>query len=96
MGYAWDPAKAAASFRKHGVHFSDAVSVLEDELALTVRDPYAEQEERWVTMGMDSFGRILLVVYAWRNETVRLISARLASPRERKEYESSANKRSVE
>jgi uncharacterized DUF497 family protein len=94
--YEWDPAKAAENFRKHGVHFSDAVAVLEDELALTLRDPYAEDEERWVTMGIDSLGRILVVVYAWRNESVRLISARLAAPRERKQYEGSATKRRPE
>jgi uncharacterized DUF497 family protein len=85
--YEWDPLKANANFRKHGVPFSDAVSVLEDELALTVRDPYSEEEERWITVGMDSLRRLLVVVYVWRDETIRFISARLATPRERQEYQ---------
>ena len=54
--YELDPAKADANFRKHGVFFSDAVGVLEDELALTFRDPYSEEEERWITLGMDLLG----------------------------------------
>ena len=48
--FEWDPVKANANFRKHGVLFSDAVSVLEDELALTVRDPHSEEEQRWITL----------------------------------------------
>ncbi len=85
--YEWDPAKANANFRKHGVLFSDAASVLEDELALTVRDPYSEQEERWITLGMDLLGRLLVVVYVWRVEKIRFVSARPETPRERQEYE---------
>ena len=88
MDYEWDPAKAIANFSKHGVHFPDAVSVLEDELALTVRDPYSEEEERWITLGTDLLGRLLVVVYVWRDETIRFISARPATPRERQEYQS--------
>ena len=62
---------------------------LEDELALTIRDSSSEEEEeeRWVTLGMDAYGRILVVVYTWRAETIRLISARLATQRERRQYE---------
>lgn len=85
--YAWDPAKASANFRKHGVLFSDAASVLEDEFALTVRDLYSTEEERWVTLGVDLLGRLLVVIYAWRGETIRFISARPATPRERQQYE---------
>jgi uncharacterized DUF497 family protein len=84
--YEWDSAKANANFRKHGVLFSDAASVLEDELGLTVSDPYAE-EERWITLGMDLLGRLLVVIYVWRSETIRIISARHATPREREEYD---------
>jgi uncharacterized DUF497 family protein len=87
VGYEWDPVKANANFRKHGVLFSDAVGVLEDELALTIRDPYSENEVRWITVGMDLVGRLLVVVYMWRGETIRLISARRATPRERQEYQ---------
>ena len=86
MEYEWDPVKANANFRKHGVHFSDAVGVLEDELALTLRDPFSEEEERWITLGMDSLGNLVVLVYAWRGETIRIILARRATPRERMEY----------
>jgi uncharacterized DUF497 family protein len=82
----WDPDKAKANFTKHRIHFADAVSVLEDDLALTIRDPVSEEEERWITLGMDSLGRILVVVYIWRSERPRLISARLATPQERRQY----------
>jgi uncharacterized DUF497 family protein len=87
VSYEWDAAKARANFAKHGVHFADAAVVLEDDFALTMRDPYSEEEERWVTMGKDALGRILVVVYAWRGDSVRLISARRASAREKKNYE---------
>lgn len=70
------------------MRFADATAVLEDDLALTMRDdPYSQEEERWITMGKDALGRILVVVYAWRGDSVRMISARRASARERKSYE---------
>ena len=87
MAYEWDPAKARQNLRKHGVDFADAVTVLEDEAALTIRDPFSEQEQRWITLGMDALGRLLVVVYTWRGDRIRLISARLATPRERRQYE---------
>ena len=83
----WDPAKARANFTKHGVRFADAVTALEDESALTIRDLSSEDEERWVTMGLDASGRLLVVVYTWRDERVRLISARQATADERRQYE---------
>ena len=86
MSYEWDPAKAKANFAKHRVRFADAVTVLEDDLALTMRDPFSEEEERWITLGRDAFSRLLVVVYTWRGG-VRLISARLATARETTEYE---------
>ena len=89
MDCEWDPAKARVNCAKHGVHFADAVSALEDDEALTIRDPYSVDEERWVTLGMDAMGRILVVVYTWRGENVRLISARKANPHERRQYEES-------
>ncbi len=90
MDYEWDPVKAIANFKKHGVLFSDAGSVLEDEFALTIRDPYSEAAERWIPLGMDVLARVLVVVYAWRGETIRFISARLATPRELLEYQGGA------
>ena len=76
MAVEWDPAKAAANLRKHGVRFADAVTALEDANAISVRDQ-REDEERWITIGMDSLARILVVIYTWRDEQIRLISARL-------------------
>ena len=86
MGFEWDIEKTETNRRKHGVDFADAVSVLEDPSALTLEDE-REAEERFVTMGMDSLGRILVVVYTWRGERVRLISARRATRSERRQYE---------
>jgi uncharacterized DUF497 family protein len=85
--YEWDPAKARANLHKHGVHFSEAVTALEDEWALTIRDEYSDVEDRWITLGRDSVGRVLVVVYSWRRERIRLISARRATPAERRQYE---------
>ncbi len=82
----WDPVKARANFRSHGIRFADAVTALEDAGAISVRDD-GEAEERWVTIGMDSLARVLVVVYTWRGEDVRMISARPATPSERQQYE---------
>lgn len=76
MQVEWDPGKARLNARKHGVALADAVAVLEDETALTMRDLFSEDEERWITLGLDAFGRVLVVVYTWRGECLRLISAR--------------------
>lgn len=87
MAYEWDADKAKANLIKHYIRFADAVTALEDERALTIRDTDREDEERWVTLGMDAFGRVLIVVYTWRADSIRLISARLATARERRQYE---------
>lgn len=87
MSYEWDRAKARANFVRHGVDFAEAVAVLEDDFALTMRDAFSEDEERWITLGENEAGRLLVVVYAWRGDNVRLISARPATPRERNQYE---------
>jgi len=84
--FEWDPPKAAANLRKHGIDFADAATVLYDELAITVPDDRTN-EDRFVTLGMDALGRVLVVVYTWRGERGRLISARRATKRERREYE---------
>lgn len=83
----WDPDKAAANVRKHRVDFADAATVLEDEAGLTVSEDHPA-EERFVTLGMDALGRLLVVVYTWRGDEVRLISARKADRSERRQYES--------
>lgn len=81
----WDPRKAAGNVRKHGVQFADAVLVLEDEHGITRQD-HVHGEERWITVGLDALARILTVVYTWREDTIRIISARPATPNERRQY----------
>ena len=82
----WDREKAEANRVKHGVDFGDAATVLADDLALTRPDD-SPDEERFVTLGMDALGRVLVVAYTWRDDEVRLISARKATPSERRQYE---------
>jgi len=82
----WDADKAAANLAKHGIDFADAAAVLEDEAALTMPDGDPD-EERFVTLGLDALGRLLTVTYTWRGDEPRLISARKASRRERRQYE---------
>jgi uncharacterized DUF497 family protein len=82
-----DPAKASTNLRKHGVAFADAEGVLFDPLAITIEDPDSTGERRFVTIGRGNRGELLAVVYAEREGAFRLISARLATKRERKVYE---------
>lgn len=85
MGVEWDPRKALANLRKHGVSFEDASAVLYDACAITVEDAH-EDEQRFATLGLDACGRLVVVAYTWRGDIVRLISARKATARERKAY----------
>lgn len=87
MEFEWDEDKAAANLHKHGVDFADAALVFEDDYALTMGDPYSEHEKRFITMGHDPYGRLLVVVYTWRGERIRIVSARQATGRERRLYE---------
>jgi uncharacterized DUF497 family protein len=82
----WDQGKADANRAKHGIDFADAATVLTDDLALTRPDDNPD-EERFVTLGMDALGRVLVVAYAWQGDVVRLISARRATASERRQYE---------
>ena len=86
MEFEWDPDKARANLRKHGVDFADAATVFDDPLAVTISDERAE-EPRFVTIGSDAEGRLLVVVFVWRGVSIRVISARRASRRERGQYE---------
>jgi len=86
MAYQWDQDKAAANLRKHGIDFADAVSVFSDDLAITIPDERFD-EERFVTIGIDAFGRVLVVVYTLRDDEIRLISARIATRQEQQQYE---------
>ena len=87
MNIVWDPEKARINLEKHGMRFSDAEIVLYDPHALTQEDKDAVNEQRFVTIGMDAIGRVLIVVYTYRGEDIRLISARSATKRERESYE---------
>lgn len=85
-GIEYDPAKAATNLRKHGVSFADAEQVLHDPCAATIVDPDAEGEPRFVTLGMDALGRVLVVVWTPRGNRARIVSARKASKGEVKTY----------
>jgi hypothetical protein len=86
MDFEWDPIKAAGNLRKHGVDFADAAGVFDDPLALSMPDDNPD-EGRWVGIGSDFRGRVLTVIYTWRRARIRLISARRATPSERRAYE---------
>lgn len=83
--FEWDVKKALSNLKKHGIDFADAVSVLEDERAVTIIDEHPD-EERFVTIGMDVFDRILVIIYTWRRNRLRIISARKATTWEINQY----------
>jgi len=86
--FEWDAKKAASNLRKHGVSFLEAVEVFNDDLASTVRDPdHSASEFRYLTFGASSASRYLVVSYTEQGNTIRIISARTMTPRERKAYE---------
>jgi len=85
--FEWDPNKERLNRLKHRVGFADTFAVFEDPLAITV-DDVEDREDRFVTIGTDSLGRVLVVVYTWRGESIRIISARKATPSEAEHYES--------
>jgi uncharacterized DUF497 family protein len=84
--WTWDPEKARSNRRKHGVSFADAVTALEDPLALTVPDK-TRTDERFVTMGQDSEGKLIVIAWIPLERGGRIVSARKATPRERRSYE---------
>jgi uncharacterized DUF497 family protein len=85
MAYDWDPAKAAGNRRKHGIELADAVGVFEDPYALT-RTDVEQGEDRFITLGRDFLDRVLVVVWTVDGDVFRLISARRATARERRQY----------
>jgi uncharacterized protein len=88
MDFEWDDAKANANERKHGVTFPEAMTVFGDPISITGYDPrHADDEDRFLTMGTSIDGRLLVVSHTDRGDSIRIISARLASRRERKDYE---------
>jgi uncharacterized DUF497 family protein len=84
--FEWDKSKSKENQIKHGISFADTFGVFEDLNAVTI-DDFRSGEERYVTIGMDAFGRILVVVYTWRGDNIRIISARRAVRHEVKQYE---------
>lgn len=86
VAYEWDQKKAASNLRKHKIDFADAVTVFEDQFAVTIHDDEPE-EQRFVTIGIDALARVLVVVYTWREHNIRIISARKAGAEERRQYE---------
>jgi uncharacterized protein len=86
--FEWDPAKAASNVDKHGVSFEEARTVFGDPNELTIFDEdHSEDEDRYLSMGMSSRGRIIVVSYTERDHHIRIISARVATKRERSQYE---------
>ena len=88
LSFEWDADKALANERKHGVSFEEASSVFADPLASTIFDPdHSDDEDRYLSLGQSSQGRLLVVSFTDRGDSIRIISARVASRRERKQYE---------
>ena len=87
MSVEFDPAKNKINIRKHGIDLAETEAAFFDPHAITIEDR-DNDEQRFVTIGSDVFGRILVICYTWRdNEVIRVISAREAEPHERKHYE---------
>ena len=88
MQFEWDPEKAAVNVKRHRVSFNEAAGVLEDTLSTTFPDAeHSTEEQRFVTIGASHRGRVLVVAHTERNDTIRIISARRATRRERDFYE---------
>ena len=87
MDYQWDPEKADLNHEKHGIDFADAVGIFEDEYALTIKQEIVKNEQRFASIGTDFLGRIVVMVYTYRGDDIRLISAWPATKSERNVYE---------
>ena len=88
MSFEWDTKKAVSNLRKHGISFEEASTALRDTFSATAHDPdHSEEEDRFVTLGVSSLGRLLAVAHTERGHTIRIISARLATKSERQIYE---------
>jgi uncharacterized DUF497 family protein len=86
--FEWDPGKAAENLARHGVSFEEAATVFRDVLSATGADPdHSFDEERFVTFGVSTDNRLLTIAHTDRDDTIRIISARPATPSERKIYE---------
>jgi uncharacterized protein len=91
--YEWDSKKAKANLRKHGVSFEESATVFLDPLAITFPDPdHSDEEDREITIGLTTKHRIVFVSHCPRYDRTRIIGARRATRKERKEYEEGTNK----
>ena len=88
LAFEWDDAKAERNRKKHGVTFEEAATLFEDPLSLTIEDSvHSHAEERFVILGASAWGRLLVAVHTERGDKIRIISAREATSRERRDYE---------
>jgi uncharacterized protein len=87
MGSTFDPDKDAANIAKHGVSLLEGEGVLNDPLGLTIDDESSEGEPRWITIGANASGELLVVIWTERDGGERLISVRRATAKEQKDYE---------
>lgn len=88
LEFEWDPEKAEANRKKHRVTFEEASTVFADPLSLTIADPdHSEREERMLLLGTSRSGRLLVISHTYHDRRIRLISAREATRRERRDYE---------
>ena len=88
LRFSWDPRKASLNERKHGVTFLEATTAFADALSITIPDPdHSIFEERYLLLGLSDLGRLLVVAHAEHGEIIHLISARRATPSERRAYE---------
>jgi hypothetical protein len=91
MHFEWHPEKALANLAKHAVSFEEAMEAFRDPLSITILDPgHSEDEDRFVLIGLSPAGRLLVVVHTDRGASIRIISARRATKRERRTYEQEA------
>lgn len=88
LRFEWDPRKAAANFKKHGITFEEASTVFCDPLSFTITDPdHSATENRFLDLGHSNLQRLLVVSYVERADKIRIISARLATRKESNSYE---------
>ena len=91
--FEWDAAKATKNIEVHGISFDEASTAFKDALSLTIYDPlHSEQEERFILIGNSYLNRLLVVVHTDRNDRIRIISARKATLKERRQYEENARR----
>ncbi len=88
LDFEWDPAKAEANLKEHGVSFDEATTIFRDTLSITISDPdHSESEDRFIDIGMSHRMQLLVVSYTERQDKIRIISARQPTRAERRSYE---------